>query len=66
MGFSKKSIEIIHIYLTERNQFVQIDDKVSNLAQVYYGVPQGSILGPVLFNLYVIDAADILTSHSVQ
>ena len=66
MGFSKKSIEVIHSYITERNQFVQIDDKVSNLAHIYFGLPQGSIIGPVLLNLYVIDAADILRSHSVQ
>ena len=42
-------------YLTSRKQFAQINDKQSDLESVRFGVPQGSILGPVLFNLYVND-----------
>lgn len=42
-------------YLTDRRQLVQIDDRKSDMATVEFGVPQGSILGPVIFNLYVAD-----------
>ena len=43
-------------YLTDRKQFVQIDDKSSETATVKFVVPQGSILvGQVIFNLYVAD-----------
>ena len=41
-------------YLTERKQFVQIDDKRSPLVRVYYGVPQGSILGSILTFMFTI------------
>ena len=41
-------------------QFVQIDDRSSEMAPVHFGVPQGSILGPVLFNLYVADLQGML------
>ena len=42
-------------YLSDREQFVQINDKISSKAIIRFGVPQGSLLGPVLFNLYVAD-----------
>ena len=48
--------------MTRRKQFVQIDDKKSSELSVNFGVPQGSILGPAPFNLYVNDLSDGLGS----
>ena len=55
IGFSPSSLNWVLNYLTSRKQFVQINDKQSDLESVHFGIPQGSILGPVLFNLYVND-----------
>ena len=48
MGFSKPFLSWM-TYLCDRRQYVQIDDKKSTLERLQFGVPQGSILGPLLF-----------------
>ena len=47
-------------YLTDRTQYVQIDDRSLERLNVSFGVPQGFILRPLLFNLYVNDLTDVL------
>ena len=66
LQFSHSSQHLINSYLTERKQFVQTDDKRLPLAIVYYGVPQGSILGLVSFNLYVRDLSESSTGECLQ
>ena len=66
MGFSHTFLQWMVNYLTDRKQFVQIDDKSSETATVKFGVPQGSILGPVIFNLYVADLQDALNCPCYQ
>ena len=51
-------------YVTNRRQFVHVNDKRSSLANVPFGVPQGSILVPVLSNLYANAMQDWLQDGS--
>ena len=60
LGFSKLFLHWMINYLTNRQQLVQINESKSSLFTVEFGVPQGSVLGPAIFNLYVDDLQEKL------
>ena len=64
IGLSKSALLWILSYLSNCQQFVQVNDKQSCLKDVLFGVPQGSVLGPVIFNLYANDLQDCLKDGS--
>lgn len=54
-GFDNKAVKLMQNYLTDRYQYVEFNDTKSELLNISTGVPQGSILGPLLFIIYSND-----------
>ena len=54
-GVTPISLKLIFSYLSNRTQCVRINNSYSRKSEIKYGVPQGSVLGPLLFNIDLID-----------
>ena len=54
-GFDIKSMKLIQQYLSNRKQRVKEGNTYSSWKEIYYEIPHGSILGPLIFNIFLCD-----------
>lgn len=57
-GVTKDALQLLRSYLTDRKQHVKTDGILSDWQIMRCGVPQGSILGPLLFNIYIYERCE--------
>ena len=64
-GFTYESLELINNYLTDRKHRTKINSSYSSFLYLLIGVPQRSIVGPLLFNIYISDLFLFLDDDNV-
>uniref|UniRef100_A0AAR2IPE7 Reverse transcriptase domain-containing protein n=1 Tax=Pygocentrus nattereri TaxID=42514 RepID=A0AAR2IPE7_PYGNA len=66
IGIKGSALTWFKSYLSDRYQCVHLKNKCSYQSRVKYGVPQGSILGPILFTLYMLPLGKIIRRHGIN
>ena len=64
-GFSLPTLRLIHDYLSNRKQRTRVNDSYSTWMEIVFGVPQGSILGLLLFSFFLADLFFIVNSTDI-
>ena len=64
-GLDRQSLKIILNYLQDRWQRIKINTNFSSWSQLLQGVPKGSVLGPILFNIYLNDLFSMISDCEV-
>ena len=64
-GFTNAVLQWSSSYLTDRTHYVSLSNQCSAFAPVHSGVPQGSVLGLMLFTVYIKPLSAIIDSHSI-
>ena len=65
-GFNDLVLKWFSSYLSDRSQCVNINNLFSNDVALPFGVPQGSVLGPLLYTLYTIPLGKIIQKHNLN
>ena len=65
-GIKGSALSWFESYLVSRSQSVQINKTISDSETLIYGVPQGSVLGPILFTLYTTPLSDIFCKYKMN
>ena len=66
IGLSQTVLAWFMSYLVGRTNSIKIRDVTSAPVIIQHGVPQGSVLGPLLFNIYLLPIADIFDRHQIR
>ena len=65
-GFTDTVLQWFSSYLTDRTHYVSLSNHCSAFTHVHSGVPQGSVLGPIHFSMYIKPLTVIIDSHSIM
>ena len=66
LGLRGKPLAWFRSYLTARSQCVSVEEALSEIICLLFGVPQGSVLGPILFTIYTLPLYKIADRHGIQ
>ena len=59
-SFSLPALKLVHDYLSNRKQRTKVNRTHSSWLEIVFGIPQGSLFGPLLFNIFLADLFFIL------
>ena len=66
IGITGSALSWFSSYLMDRRQYIAIQNNKSSMVSVTKGVPQGSVLGPLLFTIYMLPLGQIIRLHGLS